>query len=71
MTKEKILAAIYRFCKNNTSRQRKDLYDHLNKELGLNLKAYDYDGRGDHARFACDAEAQAWETDYILRKLGN
>lgn len=70
MTKEKILAAIQSFCKNNTSRQRKDLYDHLNKELGLSLDVYDYDGRGDHARFACDTASQAWETDYILKKLG-
>jgi hypothetical protein len=69
MTKEKILAAIQSFCKNNTSRQREDLYDYLNKELGLNLDVYDYDGTGDHARFACDAKSQAWETDYVLEKL--
>ena len=69
MTKEKILAAIQGFCKNNTSRQRKDLYDHLNKELGLSLDVYDYDGRGDHARFACDRDSQTWETDYIFKKL--
>lgn len=69
MTKEKILLAIQSFCKNSTSRQRKDLYDHLNKTLGINLDVYDYDGRGDYARFACDTESQAWETDYILKKL--
>lgn len=69
MTKEKILAAIKSFCENNTSRQRKDLYDHLNKELDLSLDVYDYDGRGDNAKFACDNDSQAWETEYILKKL--
>ena len=69
MTAEKILAAIQNFCKNNTSRQREDLYNHLNKELGLDLDVYNYDGRGDYARFACDEKSQAWETDYILKKL--
>lgn len=69
MDRERILAAIESFCENNTSRQRADLYDYLNNELGLDLKAYDYDGTSDRARFACDQAAQKHETDYVVSKL--
>lgn len=71
MKREKVLAAIESFCENNTSRQRADLYDHLNKELGLELRAYDYKGNSDAARFACDRESQGHETDYLVRKLSS
>jgi len=68
--KNKIKQAIKEYCETHTSRQREDLYDYLNKKLNLNLKALDYsDERIDHARFACDEEAQEWETDYIVNKI--
>ena len=70
LKKQDILKTIKIYCKNNSSRQREDLYNYLNNELNLNLKVLDYkDERTDPARFACDKEAQVWETNYIVDKL--
>ncbi|MCZ6116602.1 hypothetical protein [Campylobacter ureolyticus] len=51
-------------------RQRQDLYDYLNeyyKYYDLNLTAYDYDGRKDHAKVALQSEK--WEYDYVVNKV--
>jgi len=70
LTKEKIFKAIQEYCNNNSNRQREDLYDYLNSKLNLNLEVLNYkDKRTDPARFACDKEAQEWETNYIIDKL--
>jgi len=57
--KNEIKQAIKEYCENNTSRQRKNLYDYLNEKLNLNLEVLNYkDKRTDSARFACDEEVQ-------------
>ncbi len=68
--KNKIKKAIQEYCNLHISRQRKDLYDYLNQKLNLNLEVLNYkDKRTDPARFACDEEAQEWETNYIVNKI--
>lgn len=68
--KQKILEAIKEYCETHTSKQREDLYAYLNEKLGLDLKVLDYkDKRTEPARFACDEEAQKWETDYVVNKI--
>jgi len=68
--KQKILKTIKEYCENNTSRQREDLYAYLNEKLGLDLNVLNYKNkRTDPPRFACDEEAQEWETDYIVNKI--
>jgi hypothetical protein len=75
MLKETILKIIIKnkiqeYCNSHTSRQREDLYDYLNKKLGLDLKVLDYkDKRREPARFACDEKSQEWETNYIVNKI--
>ena len=69
MQHDTVLLAIQAFCNSSKSRQRSDLYTYLNKTLGIELDVYDYDGRNDHARFACDYISQKHEADYVLAKL--
>ena len=63
--KEQIINTIKEFCKNNTSRQREDLYKFLSKEFDIELAVYDYDSTNDHAKFACD---ENWENSYTVNK---
>lgn len=62
-----------KYCKEETSRQRDDLYDWLDKKLDIKIdrSAYDYsDKRTDHSRFECTNDDEVKVViDRIVREL--